>query len=88
MPENTFYKNEFTLEEREECYAWFEAHMHQLPPSFQLTPSMYIPNLPACVRMYIHKLKKQMRDNTNYSGLFSILLMLRQRLQQLPEFQD
>jgi hypothetical protein len=88
MPENTFYKIQFTPEECEECYAWFEAHMQQLPPSFQLTPAMYIPDLPACVRMYVKKLRKQMRDNTSYSGQFSVLLMLRQRLQQLPEFQD
>lgn len=82
MPENTFYKKQFTPKECEECFAWFDAHMEQLPPSFRVSPSIYISDLPSCVRAYVHKLRKQMGDNPNYSGQFSLLLLIRERLQQ------
>ena len=83
MPENRFYKKEFTPEEYEECFAWFDARMDQLPPSLKLSPALTINDLPSCVRVYVHKLRKQARGNPNYNGQFALLLMMREHLQQL-----
>jgi len=88
MAENTFFKRKYTNEEAEECFAWFEEHLNDLPPSFKLSPSINFPNLRATLPAYIGKLRKQTITNASFSGQISILFMLRDRLSQLPELQD
>ena len=83
MAENTFYKKEVTAEEAEACFTWFEQHMDELPATFNLGKGMYIPDVKAMVTKNVHKLRLQMNENPTYSGQFSILVMLKERLQKV-----
>lgn len=81
MPVNTFYKQHYTEEEVEECFQWFEQREGQLPPSLSI-PSMEIPDLPATAKRMVIKLRQQMKDNGVYSGMFSLLELIRSHLQK------
>ncbi len=82
MAENKHFKQQYTQEEVEECFRWFEQHTDQLPASLQLSPSMNIPDLRATVETYVHKLRLQMSGKPAYSGQFAVLLMIREHLQE------
>ena len=77
---NTQYKPNFTPQEREECFQWFERHMDELPQTMQSIRSLRIMNLPRTVRRMIDVLRKRMTDDHTFSGEFSILLLIRQAL--------
>lgn len=88
MAENTHFKNAYAREEVEACFEWFEQHRGELPAELTLSRSMHIPDLPACVDAFIHKLRPQMENKKIYAGQFAVLLMIKERLQQTIQATD
>ena len=78
---NTFYKKKFTPEEIQECLAWFQERMDKLPASLSYD-SANIPDLPRTVAQMVKVLQRHMNEKGTYNGQFSILLKIRQLLQE------
>ena len=77
---NTQFKANFSPQEREECFQWFERHMDELPQTMQSIRSIRIMNLPKTVRRMIEVLRKRMTGDHTFSGEFSLLLLIREKL--------
>lgn len=78
---NTFYKKNFTPEEIHESMEWFRQRMDKLPPALPYG-SADIPDLPRTVAQMMKVLQRHMNEKGTYNGLFSILLKIRQLLQE------
>lgn len=79
MPLNKFYKKNFTQEECDKCFQWFEARMDKLPQQLEVQ-SMKFYDLRYVVQRNVRILRRTMPDNPTYSGQFALLLMLREEL--------
>ena len=81
MAYHNTYKKNYTEQEIEEFYAWFEQNMERLPKSLTLDKSMNIPDLHFTVRQMINKLQQQLKTRTDiFSGQFAILLYIKECL--------
>ena len=77
---NTFYKKTYTKTDVEECVEWFKQHVDSLPASLTLDSGFVIPNLPFTVQQMIVHLQHRVQGSTVYSGQFSYLLLIRDKL--------
>lgn len=59
---------------------WFQQRMSQLPPTLDFGAA-HVPDLPRTVRRMMDILPHRMNDKGIYNGQFSILLQIRQVLQ-------
>ena len=81
MPLNKFYKKQYTKEECNECFQWFEEHMAQLPQQLEIQSLSFF-DIPFMVKRNLIILRKTMPDNTTFNGQFALLLMLRDELKK------
>ena len=79
---NTHFKPQFTEQEREECFQWFEQHMNELPQTMLPIRSIRITDLPRTVRRMVDVLRKRMTNDHTFSGEFSFLLLIREKLRE------
>lgn len=78
---NTCYKKKFTKAEIDACIDWYAQHMDDLPTSLKLDGSIDIPDLSFTVQQMIVHLKERAKDSTVYSGQFSLLELIRSKVQ-------
>lgn len=79
---NTTFKKNYTKQEREECFLWFEQHMNELPQKLYTIPSMRFSDLPKTVNRMISVLRQRMGPDRTFNGEFSILLLIRKHLME------
>ena len=80
---NTFFKPSFTEQERDECMAWFEAHMDELPQGMLIDKSIATNDLKQTVSSMIAVLRNQnVTRRSTYCGYMSILLRIRAMVEQ------
>lgn len=84
---NTCFKNTFSKAEIDACIDWFTQHEDALPASMLLDGGISIPNLPLTVRQMIVHLKDRVKDSAVYSGQFSLLELIRSKIQS-SDIQD
>lgn len=77
---NDQFKPTFTVEERQECFQWFEQHMDELPREFHAIRSIRILDLPMTIRCMMTKLSRRSLLDGTFSGQFSLLLLIRRHL--------
>lgn len=78
---NTSFKNKFSKAEIDACIDWYTLHMDALPPSMKLEGGIFIPDLPFTVQQMIVHLKDRAMDSAVYSGQFSLLELIRSKIQ-------
>lgn len=80
MALNTHYKPNYTEEECEECFQWFEQHMDELPPTLESIRSLRIMDLPHTIRRMINILRHNMGSIRTFGGEFALLQLIREKL--------
>ena len=81
MNRKELFKNEYTPEELNELYAWFEQRMERLPKSLQIDEATYTGDLRRTVKSYI-RLLRAMGLTVSQSGYVAHLLLIRERLRE------
>ena len=84
---NTLYKALYTSSEVEKCFEWFVENKDRLPASMSLDGGVNIPHLSMTVERMMNHLRHRAK-NPNYSGQFSLLLLIRDKLLHLEGFQE
>lgn len=77
---NTSYKPTYTTAEIDEAIEWFEKHKDQLPASMTVGSGITIPDLKLTVEQMLVHLRERVKNSNIYSGQFSLLLEIRERL--------
>ena len=81
---NTCFKKKYSKAEVEACIDWYSQHMDALPASIKLDGGLSIPDLPFMVQQMIVHLKERAKDSSVYSGQFSLLELIRSKIQDAP----
>ena len=87
MPENSYFKQRTTPQEREECFRWYEEHFDRLPKRVNIK-GMDILDLPRFARRSIQSLKVHLDQSSVFEGQFFILRVVQEKLRQDPNFED
>ena len=88
MTEN-FFKASYTNEERKACIEWFERNMERLPKELTVDKSTTSRNLPYTVKRMMMMLRLHARpDSSVYNGYLANLMLIRQRLRELPDWRE
>ncbi|MBO4906877.1 MAG: hypothetical protein J5486_07575 [Bacteroidaceae bacterium] len=88
MQEHDFFKPTYTTEERQECIEWFNQHMDKLPTKLRLNKSSVSHDLPYTVKRLILLQSHASADSSVYSGYTANLMLIRQRLRELPTWEE
>ena len=84
MNRKELFKPEYTSEELEELFGWFEQRMDRLPKSMQIDEATYTGDLRRTVKSYI-RLLRTMKLTVSQSGYVAHLLLIRERLREAWE---
>ena len=79
---NKYFKKEYTEQEMNECFEWFEQNKNRLPRTLELGDDMKVPDVPATVERMIHILRKRAEGRKVYSGFFANLLLIRHAIEE------
>lgn len=79
---NIYFKKEYTEQEMNECFEWFEQNKDRLPRTLEIGNDMKMSNVPATVERMIHILRKRAQNRNIYSGFFANLLLIRHEIEK------
>lgn len=79
---NKHFKKEYTQEECDECFEWFETRKDRLPKKVMVPPCDYINDVQYYVTRSLGILKHRVPEQSAFSGEFSRMLCLREVLQR------
>lgn len=80
---NAFFKKSYTSSEVDECFNWFQQHIDQLPATLSIEGGLIFPDLRNTVNQMMSHLKKRVKGSPVYNGQFSLLLLIRDKVQAL-----